>query len=95
MDTASAGIKNMRAGQPIVDFGKLVDLDGLADTAQRDAFFGGYERLAAPVWPWHESMRAVRLWTTAGVLVYSLAMGLDEFAAQGYRRLAELESIGR
>jgi len=95
MDTASAGIKNMRAGQPLVDFGKLVDLDGLADTAQRDAFFGGYERHAAPVWPWHEAMRAVRLWTTAGVLVYSLAMGLDEFAAHGYRRLAELESIGR
>jgi hypothetical protein len=29
------------------------------------------------------------------VLVYSLSMGLGEFAAHGYRRLAELESIGR
>jgi hypothetical protein len=60
----------------------------------RDAFFGGYEGHAAPVWPWHEAMRAVRSLDYRRVLVYSLAMGLDEFAAHGYRRLAELESIG-
>jgi hypothetical protein len=88
-------LENMRAGAPLIDFGKLIDLDGLAGNVQRDAFFRGYELHADPVWPWPEAMRAVRLWTTTGVLVYSLAMGLREFAAHGYRRLAELETIGR
>lgn len=88
-------LESMRAAQPIVDFGKLVDLDGLTDNTQRKAFFQGYERHAAPVWPWGEAMRAVRLWTTCGVLVYSLAMGLDGFAAHGRQRLDELESTVR
>lgn len=87
-------LENVRVAQPILDFGKLVDLEGLADDVQRGAFFRGYEQHAVPVWPWPEAMRAVRLHTTAGVLVYSLAMGLTEFAAHGYRRLAELEAIG-
>lgn len=82
----------MRAAAPLVDFGKLVDLGGLADDAHRAAFFRGYERYAAPVWPWPAALRAVRLWATAGVLVYSLALGLREFAQHGYRRLAELEA---
>ncbi|QWF85608.1 phosphotransferase [Amycolatopsis sp. CA-230715] len=86
-------LENMQAAQPIVDFGKLVDLDGLADDTQREAFFQGYERHAAPVWPWPEAMRVVRLWTTVGVLVYSLTLGFNNFAAHGRRRLAELEAL--
>lgn len=86
-------LENVQAAQPIVDFGKLVDLDGLVDDAQREAFFQGYEQHAAPVWPWPETMRVVRLWTTVGVLVYSLGLGLNDFAAHGRRRLAELEAI--
>jgi hypothetical protein len=86
-------LENMRAAAPLLDFGKLVDLDGLASDADRAAFFRGYERYAPPpVWPWPAALRSVRLWTTAGVLVYSLALGLREFARHGYRRLAELEA---
>jgi hypothetical protein len=87
------GLENVAVAHPIVDFGKLVDLDGLVDDRQRAAFFAGYERHATPVWPWIDAMRAVRLWITCGVLVYSLARGLDEFAAHGYQRLAELETL--
>lgn len=75
-----------------MDFGKLVDLDGLRDEQSRTAFFRGYEREAAAVWPWDEAMRVVRLWTTCGVLCYSLTRGLADFAAHGYRRLAEFET---
>lgn len=85
-------LENTRAAPPIVDFGKLVDLDELAEPACRAALFAGYETYAAPVWPWPEAMRMVRLWTTCGVLVYALARGLTEFAAHGYRRLAGLET---
>ncbi|SMC99184.1 hypothetical protein [Kibdelosporangium aridum] len=45
-------VENMQAAQPILDFGKLVDLDDLADAGQWEAFFQGYEQQAAPVWPW-------------------------------------------
>lgn len=84
-------LENVRAAPPIMDFGKLVDLSGLLGDAE--AFFAGYEKHAAPVWPWPEAMRAVRLYVTTGVLTYSLAMGIDRFAAHGYRRLAELEAM--
>lgn len=85
-------LENVRAARPLVDFGKLADLGVLADPAHRYAFFTGYTRHAPPVWPWPEEMRAVRLWTTAGVLVYAHATGLSGFADHGRWRLAELES---
>lgn len=85
-------MENVRAAPPIVDFSKLLDLGGLDDPAHRDALFTGYTRHAPPVLPWPCAMRSVRLWTTAGVLVYAHATGLSSFAAHGYRRLAELEA---
>ena len=56
-------LENMRVAAPLLDFGKLVDLGGLADSAHRAAFFRGYERYSAPAWPWPAALRAVRLWT--------------------------------
>lgn len=84
-------LENVQAAHPLVDFGKLLDLDGLPRDANREAFFRGYDREADPVLPWDVALRAVQLWTTTGVLVYSLTRGLTDFAAHGYRRLAELE----
>ncbi|MET9263698.1 phosphotransferase [Amycolatopsis sp. NPDC004079] len=87
-------LENMQAASAIVDFGKLVDLDGLPDEALQDTFFAGYEQHAPPVFPWPAAMATVRLWTVCGVLAYSCAAGLTGFAAHGYRRLAELETLG-
>jgi fructosamine-3-kinase len=85
-------LENTQAGHPLIDFAKLVDLNELADPARRTALFAGYESVAPPVWPWPAAMRTVRLWTTYGVLIYSLTRGLTEFAAHGYRGLAALEA---
>ncbi|GAA1983567.1 aminoglycoside phosphotransferase family protein [Amycolatopsis minnesotensis] len=87
-------LENVRRAHPLLDFAKLADLDQLADPGERDAFHRGYQRHATPVWPWPvEAMRVIRLWATAGVLVYSHARRLPNFAGHGYRRLAELEGL--
>lgn len=84
--------ENATCGHPVLDFGKLID-HGLTVPAERDAFLRGYHRSAATIYPWPPAMRLVRLWCTAGVLVYSLARGLKDFAAHGYRVLAQLEGV--
>lgn len=84
--------ENAARGHPVVDFGKLVDL-GLSGSADRDAFLRGYHRHAPTIYPWPPIMGLVRLWCTAGVLVYALARGMSRFADHGYEVLGRLECL--
>lgn len=84
--------ENAASGQRVLDFGKLVDV-GLASPVDRDAFLHGYHQHAGAIYPWSPTMRLVRLWTTAGVLVYALARELHEFANHGYTVLGKLERL--
>jgi hypothetical protein len=83
------GGENMRAAPPLLEFGKRDNFGCLSDARQRAALLRGYDRHATPVWPWP---RAMRLHTTAGVLVYALATADHTFAAHGYRALAALDT---